>query len=89
MDDLKENVKQIISILDVIITEDDLTVYQRLKESYMTALSLLNHNENLSQLKLEIKANIRMLMEAPPKDKELGLKLIYLMDDFHKKLANR
>lgn len=85
----KEDIQNIIQILDSILKEEDFSAYRKLKHNYINAIKLLENNSPIQEIKSELEFTIRILMEAPPKNKELGLQALIAMDLVYKKIESQ
>ena len=86
INDLSEQVELIISQLTEVLNEEKYLAYETLLKSYLKVQDILRLNHSIEQIQKEIKWNCRKLMEAPPRNKIIGLKLIEAMDKFHKEV---
>ena len=83
--ELKKEALKIVELLTQIINEENFTVYVELRNCYTKVLNILETKFSIELIKEEIKWNCRRVSEAPPKNKELGLKALIAMDNFTKK----
>lgn len=85
--------KQNIDILDAIeniqsiISQEDFSAYHQIKKSLVDALNFLIENKKLDAEK-HLLLCIRLLMEAPPKNKDLGMETLIKIDSIYKNLSS-
>ena len=85
--------KQNIDILDAveniqsILSEEDFSAYHQIKKSLIEALNFLLENKKVDAEK-HLLLCIRLLMEAPPKNKELGMETLIKIDSIYKNLSS-
>lgn len=78
-----------IEKLDQIIASEKYnSTYISLKEKYQNTLILINDNASNETIRKEIAFTTRMLMEAPPSSKALGMEALLLMDKVYKHLES-
>lgn len=86
MEEIKKNIELAIGKINKILAEDDFSAFHRIKQSLNTALVSLNENSQ-NEAKKELLFSIRLLMEAPPSHKELGLETLVFIDNIYKELS--
>lgn len=76
-----------IQSIDQIIVDEDFAAYREVKMSlYKTKEFLSEHS--FSEAKKELLFSIRLLMEAPTKDKQLGFDALSSVDMIYKKICS-
>ncbi|MFA0962661.1 hypothetical protein AB9P05_12740 [Roseivirga sp. BDSF3-8] len=85
MNEITVEIKDLINKLDQLLKVERFSAYAKIKEHYQIALKLIN-SDNIPAAKTEISNTIRIFMEAPPADKELGQKILILMDKIYNKI---
>lgn len=86
MEQVKQDIKDLINLFEQLIAQEDFPAYTSLRDKYKEAFSILNISGSTLHARKKISFTSRMFMEAPPKDKELGLKIITLIDKIYKSL---
>lgn len=87
MEDLVSDIQNVITKIDLIIENDDFKAYSELKNCYEEALQIISKGGSKEDVKNTIKFTIRMLQEAPPQNRELGMDTLIAMDKVFKKLS--
>jgi hypothetical protein len=84
----KQNIDILDAIekIDIIISEDDFSAFHHIKSSLIEALNFLLGNKKVDAEK-HLLLCIRLLMEAPPKNKELGMETLIKIDSIYKELS--
>ena len=89
LEEIKAGVMEVINKLDQIIASEVYrSTYIELKEKYENILILINNNAPQEIIEKDLADTIRLLMEAPPRSKELGMEAILLMDKLYKHLKS-
>jgi len=81
--EIKAGILDVIDDIDKIIEREDFSAYHHIRESCESAIVLLSENK-INDSQKEIAFSIRLLMEAPPKDKVLGYSTLLKMDSIYK-----
>lgn len=87
-ENIKQQIESIINSLNQLLENEEFPAYMNLLNSYTKALNALTKKQSLKCIKKEVKWNCRILGEAPPKNRELGILLMTKMDKFHKTISN-
>ncbi|GAA0875714.1 hypothetical protein GCM10009118_21230 [Wandonia haliotis] len=75
-----------IESVDLIISSEDFSAYHQIRKSLIDALNFLFENKKTDAQK-HLLLCIRLLMEAPTKNKELGLETLVKIDSIYKRLS--
>jgi len=86
LEELKKQIESILIVLNRLIEEEQFPAYVRLSKSYEKELNGFSEGKSINYLKEQIKWNCRILGEAPPRNKELGINLMNKMDKVYKSL---
>ncbi len=89
INEIRLEILDVIDKLDQIIASEKYnSTYVGLKENYQNVLILINDNATKEVVLKELAYTIRMLMEAPPSSKTLGMEALLLMDKAYKHLES-
>lgn len=76
MQEIEPLLEQIINSLKQLTEQEKFPLYAELYSQYSSALTQFERTNSISELKGNIRWTTRMLMEAPPNNGELGLKIL-------------
>ena len=82
-----EEILDAIENIDVILSEEDFSAYHQIRKSLINAMNFLLESKKADAEK-HLLLCIRLLMEAPTKNKELGLQTLVKIDSIYKKLSS-
>jgi len=77
-----------IENIDLIILNEDFSAYHDIRKSLIKAINYLFDNKKVDAEK-HLFLCIRLLMEAPPKNKALGLETLLKIDSIYKNLSSQ
>ena len=75
-----------IECIDTILLEEDFSAYRQIRESLVKALNFLLDDMKENAVN-HLLLCIRLLMDAPPKNKDLGLETLVKIDSIYKQLS--
>ena len=85
LNDIKLEIEQIIQNINDIISEEDFSAYHTIKDYLNKATDCILEYKIIDANKY-LGFSIRAIMEAPPKNEQLGLDTFTRMDTLYKKL---
>lgn len=87
LNDIKLEIEQIIQNINDIICEEDFSAYYDIKNSLKKASDFISEHKIL-EAKKHVQFSIRLLKEAPPRNKSLGLDTLTRMRIIDEKTQN-
>ncbi len=87
MNNIGSEINLAIQNIDSILEKEDFSAYHQVRKSLEFASELIKA-ENYIEAKKPLLLSIRLLMEAPTKDKDLGLDTLKKVDAVYKKVAS-
>ncbi|MFN7911685.1 MAG: hypothetical protein ACK5QC_07650 [Bacteroidota bacterium] len=75
-----------IENMDSILSSEDFSAYRQIRKSLIDTMNFLFENKKIDAEK-HLLLCIRLLMEAPPKNKELGMETLVKIDSIYKNLS--
>jgi hypothetical protein len=82
-----EEILDAIENIDLILSGEDFSAYHQIRKSLIDAMNFLLESRKVDAEK-HLLLCIRLLMEAPTKNKELGLQTLVKIDSIYKKLSS-
>lgn len=83
---IKDDINLSIQNINKILSQEDFSAYHKIKDLLKKSIAYLDAS-NETEAKKQLALSIRFLMEAPPKDKNLGLNTLKELDKTFKKLS--
>lgn len=83
---IKKDIDLSIKNIDKILSQEDFSAYHKIKNILKKSIVYLDASNEI-EAKKQLSLSIRFLMEAPPKDKNLGLKTLKDLDKTFKELS--
>jgi hypothetical protein len=87
MNEIETLLKAAHAQIEEIVREENFGAYQDVKTAIENSIDLIKMQE-MEKCKQRIFFSIRMIMEAPPRNSELGLALLQKLDVISDKLSN-
>lgn len=84
---IQTDTNEVIGKLDEILKQENFSAYQQIRQSLNDTIDLILNNK-IEESRKEIAFSIRLLQEAPPKDKDLGYETLIKMDAIHKQIVH-
>jgi hypothetical protein len=82
-----EEILDAIENIDTILSEENFSAYHQVRKSLINTVNFLFENKKADAEK-HLLLCIRLLMEAPTKNKELGLQTLVKIDSIYKKISS-
>jgi len=86
LNNIKTELDLSIQNIDKILNQEDFSAYHQIKSSLINTRELLA-KQNFIEAKKKLLLCIRLLMEAPTKDKKLGFDTLTKVDSVYKKIS--